>query len=96
MSENHRLVDEMMSYCGFVDGAGWANNLLIDTALNNGALGAKLTGAGGGGSVFSLTNPGEEARVAEAWQRALDGAGLTNGTIYRPNISKTGLIVEAA
>jgi glucuronokinase len=29
MGENHHLVDEMMRYCGFDDGAGWANNLFI-------------------------------------------------------------------
>lgn len=50
----------MMTYCGFEDGAGWANNLLIDVARQNGALGAKLTGAGGGGSVFALPEPGKE------------------------------------
>ncbi len=61
MNQNHRLVNDMMTYCGFNDGAGWANNLCIETALKNGALGAKLTGAGGGGSVFALTRPGEEA-----------------------------------
>jgi len=59
MNENHTQVNEMMNYCGFIDGAGWANNLLIKVALQNGALGAKLTGAGGGGSVFALVQPGE-------------------------------------
>jgi galactokinase/mevalonate kinase-like predicted kinase len=45
MNVNHRLVNDMMTYCGFTDGAGWANNLCIQVALENGALGAKLTGA---------------------------------------------------
>ncbi len=94
MNENHRLVDEMMSYCG-LDGAGWANNMLIRTALDNGALGAKLTGAGGGGSVFALTCPGEEDRVAEAWRRAADSAGLTEAMVHKPTISRDGLLVEA-
>jgi D-glycero-alpha-D-manno-heptose-7-phosphate kinase len=93
MNRNHHLVDEMMTYCGFEDGAGWANNLLIDTALKNGALGAKLTGAGGGGSVFALTQPGEENNLAEVWQRAADEAGLTNAQIIRPQISRRGLII---
>ena len=57
MNENHRWVEEMMKYCGFDDGAGWANNLLIETALQNGALGAKLTGAGGGGLSFCAHKP---------------------------------------
>jgi len=94
MNNNHRLVDEMMAYCGFADGAGWANNLLIETALANGALGAKLTGAGGGGSVFALTRPGQEGTLMEVWRRTADEAGLTSARIYRPNISRQGLVIE--
>lgn len=70
MNDNHRLVDEMMVYCGFSDGADWGNNLLIETALKDGALGAKLTRAGGGGSVFALTRPGEGHRRVHCRRRA--------------------------
>jgi galactokinase len=94
MNENHRLVNEMMAYCCFEDGAGWANNLLIDTALANGALGAKLTGAGGGGSIFALTRPGQEGRLMELWRQTASSAGLDQARIYRPHISKRGLVVE--
>ncbi len=94
MNENHRLVNEMMGYCCFEDGAGWANNLLIDAALSNGALGAKLTGAGGGGSVFALVHPGQEGKLMELWRRTAIDAGLTAAQIYRPNISRRGLVVE--
>lgn len=96
MNENHRLVDEMMLYCGFSDGAGWANNLLIDTALANGAFGAKLTGAGSGGSVFALVPPGQEGKLMDTWQRTAAQQGLTSAQIYRPRISQQGLIVEKA
>jgi mevalonate kinase len=41
---------------------------LVDDALAAGALGAKLTGAGGGGAVIALA-PGREADVLAAWQR---------------------------
>ncbi|MGH8221477.1 MAG: mevalonate kinase [Woeseiaceae bacterium] len=44
---------------------------MIDIARAHGALGAKLTGAGGGGSIVALC-PGR----AEAVARALDGAGF--------------------
>jgi galactokinase/mevalonate kinase-like predicted kinase len=94
MNNNHALVDQMMNYCGFTDGAGWANNLLIDIALQNGALGAKLTGAGGGGSVFALTQPGDEERLAQVWQAAAQAQGLTSALIYRPRISRQGLLVS--
>jgi galactokinase/mevalonate kinase-like predicted kinase len=94
MNENHRLVNQMMAYCCFQDGAGWANNLLIETALSNGALGAKLTGAGGGGSVFALARPGQEGKLMEIWRQTAAQAGLASARIYRPHISHQGLVVE--
>jgi mevalonate kinase len=41
---------------------------LVHGARRAGALGAKLTGAGGGGSVIALAPPGREAEVIEAWR----------------------------
>jgi mevalonate kinase len=95
MNQNHRLVNDMMAYCGFGDGAGWANNLCIETALKNGALGAKLTGAGSGGSVFALVRPGQEERLIEIWQQTAMEAGLTSAQVYRLHISRQGLKVQA-
>ncbi len=95
MNQNHRLVNDMMAYCGFGDGAGWANNLCIETALKNGALGAKLTGAGGGGSVFALVRPGQEEQLMEIWKRTAMEAGLTSAQVYRLHISRQGLKVQA-
>jgi glucuronokinase len=94
MSENHRLVNEMMAYCCFQDGAGWANNLLIDTALSSGAAGAKLTGAGAGGSVFAITWPGHEGQLMERWRQTAADAGLTEARVYRPHIAPRGLTVK--
>jgi galactokinase len=94
MNQNHRLVNEMMAYCCFEDGAGWANNLLIETALSAGALGAKLTGAGSGGSVFALVRPGQEGRLMERWRQVAAESNLTAARIYRPNIARRGLVVE--
>ncbi len=94
MSENHQVVNAMMSYCGFDDGAGYANNMLIETALENGALGAKLTGAGQGGSVFALVHSGEEEHLKKVWQQAADEAGLEDAFIYQPAITRHGAIVE--
>jgi galactokinase/mevalonate kinase-like predicted kinase len=94
MNTNHRLVNEMMAECGFADGAGWANNLCIQTALENGALGAKLTGAGGGGSVFALTRPGEEGQLAEILTDFAARSALSNARVFQPQIQRPGLRVR--
>lgn len=91
MNENHRLVDEMMRYCGFSAGAGEANNRMIHAGLDAGALGAKLTGAGGGGSVFFLTHPGREKIMAEALNDKLTKYGYSNSRVYIPAIVPDGL-----
>ena len=94
MNENHRQVDEMMRYCDFADGAGWANNLFIETALDHGALGAKLTGAGGGGSVFALTEPGQEENLMQIWQETATKNNLPDAQIYQLKIAPQGLKIE--
>jgi len=96
MNENHRLVDEMMQYCGFSDGAGWANNLFIESALEHGALGAKLTGAGGGGSVFALTEPGQENKIMRVWEETAAKKGLDEAQIYPLEIVPQGLSIESS
>jgi len=93
MNENHRLVDEMMRYCGFEQGAGEANNRIIRAGLDAGALGAKLTGAGGGGSVFMMTRPGAEREVAEALKKALDEYGYRAGKVFVPSLVREGGII---
>jgi mevalonate kinase len=82
-----------MHYCGFEDGAGRENNLFIETALNNGALGAKLTGAGAGGSVFALVNPGDEERLMQVWRQLAEENDLRDAQIFQLAIAKQGLVV---
>jgi D-glycero-alpha-D-manno-heptose-7-phosphate kinase len=94
MTENHRLVDEMMTYCGLPGGAGEVNNTLIQAALAAGALGAKLTGAGGGGSVFALARPGCEEEMVEALRAAVADAGLENARVWRAHVDRDGLRLE--
>jgi galactokinase/mevalonate kinase-like predicted kinase len=94
MNENHHAVNQMMAYCGFSDGAGWVSNLFIEAALASGALGAKLTGAGGGGSVFALTRPGEEEVLMAAWQKTTEEANLASARVYRLHVARRGLVVE--
>ncbi len=61
MNENHRLAAEL-------GGSGPANDRLIETALAAGAWGAKLAGAGGGGTIVALTN--NPRKVGEALMSA--------------------------
>ena len=93
MNENHRLVDEMMRCCGFTHGAGEANNRMIEAGLRAGALGAKLTGAGGGGSVFMLAPPGQEESVAQALRDALRKNGYDQGRVFVPSIVRQGAVM---
>jgi mevalonate kinase len=44
-------------------------DLLVDKAIEHGALGAKLTGAGAGGAVVALAD-GAEDRILAAWRDA--------------------------
>jgi len=96
MQENHRLVNQMMRYCGFNEGAGWANNLLIEDAMQAGALGAKLTGAGGGGSVFALVEPGREDEMVAILRRKAQKAGLGNARVFRYQVARQGLMVHTS
>ncbi len=59
---------------------------LIWAAKNAGALGAKLTGAGGGGCMIALTRPEDQAKVAEAIRKA-------GGKPYLVNVDHEGLKV---
>ncbi len=57
MKENHQIQDSL-SY------SGEQNNKLIEAALVEGALGAKLAGAGGGGTIIALTLETEKTKKA--------------------------------
>ena len=48
MNKNHEIQDS-------ISDSGEKNNYMIKIALENGALGAKLAGAGGGGTIIALT-----------------------------------------
>lgn len=57
MNENHRLVAEL-------GGSGPENERLIAAARDAGAWGAKLAGAGGGGTIIVLTEDPEKMGAA--------------------------------
>ncbi len=72
MNENHAIQRDL-------GGSGPSNEALISAALGAGALGAKLAGAGQGGTIVALW-PHPDAAPLET---ALRGAGAT--ALYRPS-----------
>ena len=62
-------------------------DVLIEAALDAGALGAKLSGSGGGGAMIALCLPGDVRRVAEAIRRA-------GGYPYITRVADVGLRLE--
>jgi len=62
MTRNHELLVQLGVSTPRLDRA-------VHTALASGALGAKLTGAGGGGCAVALVDRGVHALVLESWRR---------------------------
>lgn len=96
IDRNQELVDAMMRQCGFTAGAGVEVDLLVRAAKDAGALGAKLTGAGGGGAIFALAPPGCEAQVLDALRAAATAAGLVDSEVFAAPVTARGLTVERA
>jgi len=96
IDRNQDLVDDMMRLCGFEAGAGREVGVLVQAARDAGALGAKLTGAGGGGAVFALPAPGQEEAIASTLRRAAQAAGMTGSEAFVVPVSCDGLRIERA
>ncbi len=82
MNENHGIQRDL-------GGSGDTNEKLIAAALGAGALGAKLAGAGHGGTIIALW-PWEDASPLEA---ALRAAGASD--VYRLQVAP-GVLIESA
>ncbi|HYD46832.1 MAG TPA: hypothetical protein VEB21_00705 [Terriglobales bacterium] len=94
IDRNQTLVDQMMRLCGFATGAGTEVELLVQAARSAGALGAKLTGAGGGGAIFALPAVREEERLAERIEASARAAGLGRSEVFVVPVASVGLVVE--
>jgi galactokinase/mevalonate kinase-like predicted kinase len=71
--KNTTIMNEVMELAEFEYGIGLTNNILIKLIENHPKVyGVKLTGAGGGGSVFALTDPSSVDRLMKTWKRKLN------------------------
>lgn len=94
MNENQRLIDWIMRKAGFEEGAGDVNNALIKDALDHGALGAKLTGAGGGGCICVMAPEGGKEEIMADMNALLAKHEFSGARIYDFHISRTGYVVR--
>ncbi|MFX1408716.1 MAG: hypothetical protein ACFFA6_00050 [Promethearchaeota archaeon] len=70
--QNTKIMNHIMKYAGFRYGIGLANNILIKIIEEHpDVYAAKLTGAGGGGSVFALVDPDKTYTILEYWKKRL-------------------------
>ena len=70
--ENTTIMDNVMKHVGFKHGIGLSNKILIRLIENHpDVFSAKLTGAGGGGSVFALVKPDKIKEVLLDWEHNL-------------------------
>jgi mevalonate kinase len=65
-----KLINQNQSYLREADISNPALEKLIEAAMYSGALGAKLSGAGGGGNIIALTDPDNADQVANGLTRA--------------------------
>ena len=80
--ENTAIMNKLMRHVGFSHGIGLLNNILIKLIeRNSDVFAAKLTGAGGGGSIFALVKPDKVDSVLLSWKDELNKI-INNGEYF--------------
>jgi galactokinase len=87
MNENQQYLAEYLQVSGNCPVSPSRLDDLIAAALKAGALGAKLSGSGGGGCMSALCEPGDEDRIAE---RIKDEGGQA----YITKVAMQGIRIE--
>jgi galactokinase len=87
MNENQFYLSRYLKVSGDCPKSPSKLDELIEASLKAGALGAKLSGSGGGGCMIALCKPGEELKVAEAIR-------YVNGEAYTTKVAEKGVSLE--
>jgi galactokinase len=87
MNENQQYLAEYLQVSGNCPVSPSRLDELIETSLEAGALGAKLSGSGGGGCMIALCEPGDQKKVASAINEA-------GGKAYTTKVAEQGVRIE--
>jgi mevalonate kinase len=87
MNENQHYLSKYLKVSGSCPVSPSHLDRLIQAALGSGALGAKLSGSGGGGAMVALSEPEDVEAVARAIRRA-------GGDAYITKVAQQGLAIE--
>jgi len=87
MNDNQYYLENYLRVSGDCPVSPSRLDQLIDAALKAGALGAKLSGSGGGGCMVALCEKGDEMKIAEAINKA-------RGETYITKVADQGIRIE--
>jgi len=87
MNDNQYYLERYLKVSGSCPVSPSNLDRLVRAAIDAGALGAKLSGSGGGGAMVALSEPGDQEGVADAIRKA-------GGDAYVTEVAGRGLEIE--